>query len=176
MFYNASIDGLTNQYSCRNMSRIFVVTLYSIRTIFANKLKFSGLVYYNHVAHVHPLNQKRRFDTDHLKTINWLISAQHQMYLHIEDYLTAIQQYQTWLYLLYIVCRWTWRLIHMKSIWNHILITSHKICLNYISYCELHMKFTWILSELVMNFIWNEIKFVHMKSTGSSYEIHKEFK
>ena len=74
------------------------------------------------------------------------------------------------------ILRWTWKLIHMKSIWNHIFITSHEICLNYIRiYCELHMNFIWSSHGLLVNFIWNEIKFIHMKFMRSSYELLVNF-
>ena len=69
----------------------------------------------------------------------------------------------------------------MKSIWNHISITSHEICLNYIqNYCQLHTSFIWSSYELLTNFIWNEIKFihsreVHMNLVWSSNELLMNF-
>ena len=73
--------------------------------------------------------------------------------------------------------RWTWRLIHMKSIWNHICIPSHEICVLYVRiYCELRMYFIWSSYELLMNFIWSEINFIHTKFKRRSYELHMEFK
>ena len=79
--------------------------------------------------------------------------------------------------------RWTWRLIHMKSIWNHICIPSHEICVLYVRiYCELRMNFIWSSYELHMEFKWTCYEF-HMKLdqiysyefTCSSYEIHMNF-
>ena len=65
----------------------------------------------------------------------------------------------------------------MKSIWNHICITSHEICVIYVRiYCELRMNFVWISYELLMNFIWNAINFIDVKFIRSSYELHVEFK
>ena len=63
---------------------------------------------------------------------------------------------------------WTWMLIHMKSMWNHIFVTSHEICLNYIkilltSYERL-MRFTRTSREFHME--WNGIHW---------YEIHEKF-
>ena len=64
--------------------------------------------------------------------------------------------------------RWTWRFINMKSIWDHIFITSYKIHLNYINVLwtshVLHMKFIWTSHEFHMK--WNQIY---------SYEIHNTF-
>ena len=80
--------------------------------------------------------------------------------------------------LLVLFVRWTWRFIHMKSIWNHIFITSYEICLNNTRiYYELRtcMYFIWTSYELLMNFICNEIKFNHMKFKNS-YELYMEFK
>ena len=72
--------------------------------------------------------------------------------------------------------------VHMKPYthnftWNHVLITSHEIRLNYIRiYYDLRMYFIWSLYELLMNFTWNEIKFIHINLIRSSYEIHRESK
>ena len=79
--------------------------------------------------------------------------------------------------------RWTWTLIHMKSIWNHISITSHEICLNYIKFIvnfirasyEVHMSFLRISYETKSNlFIWN-LREVQMNFEWSSNELLMNF-
>ena len=78
---------------------------------------------------------------------------------------------------------WTWRPIHMKSIWNHICITSHEICVIYVRfYCELRMYFIRSSYELHIEFQRTSHEF-YMKLnqiysyefTCSSYEIHMNF-
>ena len=61
--------------------------------------------------------------------------------------------------------RWTWKLIHMKSIWNHISITSHEICLNYI--------------KNSVNFIWHKksksnLGTAYVTFTGEIWSVHCE--
>ena len=44
--------------------------------------------------------------------------------------------------------------------------------------CDLHKNLLWTSYssfELLMNFIWNEIKFIQMKWIKSSYQLHMEF-
>ena len=81
------------------------------------------------------------------------------------------------------IIRWTWRLIHMKSLWNHISITSHQICLNYIKKFanfirvsnEVNMNFLRISYEMKSNlFIWNSRE-VHMNFVWSSNELLMNF-